>query len=41
MCEVYIALEHDFDLEIDEDDCERMSTVNDLVEFLARNPNTK
>ena len=41
MCEVFIALEHDFDLDIDEDDCERMSTINDLVEFLAKNPNTK
>jgi len=41
MCEVYIALEHDFDLEIDEDDCEQMSTVNELVEFLAKNPHTK
>ena len=41
MCEVFFALEHHFDLEIDEDECERMSTVNDIVEFLSKNPNTK
>ena len=41
MCEVFIGCEREFDLEISEDDCEDMSTVNDLVEFLARHPSTK
>ena len=37
MCEVYIMLEKEFDFEISEDDCETFTTVNDLVEFVARN----
>ena len=37
MCEVYIMLEKEFDFEISEDDCESFKTVNDLVEFVARN----
>ena len=37
MCEVYIMLEKEFDFEISEDDCETFITVNDLVEFVARN----
>ena len=41
MCEVFIGVEREFDLEISEDDCEAMSTVNDLVEFLARSPHAK
>ena len=41
MCEVFIAVEREFDLEISEESCESMTTVNDLVEFLARNPATK
>ena len=41
MCEVFIAVEREFDLEIAEEACESMTTVNDLVEFLARNPATK
>lgn len=41
MCEVFIGCEREFDLEISEEDCEAMSTVNDLVEFLARHPSTK
>ena len=41
MCEVFIGVEREFDLEIAEEDCEEMTTVNDLVEFLARNPATK
>ena len=41
MCEVFIGCEREFDLEISEEDCEEMTTVNDLVEFLARSPHTK
>ena len=41
MCEVFIGCEREFDLEISEEDCEEMTSVNDLVEFLARNPATK
>ena len=41
MVEVFIGCEREFDLEISEEDCEEMSTINDLVEFLARHPNTK
>lgn len=41
LCEVFIGIEREFDLEISEEDCEAMSTVNDLVEFLARNPASK
>ena len=41
MCEVFIGVEREFDLEIAEEDCESMFTVNDLVEFLARSPHTK
>ena len=41
MCEVFIGCEREFDLEISEEDCEAMETVNDLVEFLARHPSTK
>ena len=41
MCEVYIGCEKEFDLEISEDDCEQMQSVQDLVEFLARHPSTK
>ena len=37
MCEVYLMLEKEFDFEISEDDCESFTTVNDLVEFVARN----
>ena len=37
MVEVYLAAEREFDLEISEEDCEAMTSVNDLVEFLARN----
>ena len=37
MCEIYIMLEKEFDFEISEDDCETFHTVNDLVEFIARN----
>ncbi len=35
--ELFLAAEKEFDLEISEDDCESFTTVNDLVEFLARN----
>ena len=41
MVEVYIAAEREFDLEIAEEECESMTTVNDLVEFLAKNFYTK
>ena len=41
MCEVFIGCEREFDLEIAEEDCEEMKSVNDLVEFLARSPHTK
>ena len=41
MVEIFLATEREFDLEISEEDCESMSTVNDLVEFLARNFYTK
>jgi len=40
MVEVFIGCEREFNLEISEEDCEDMHTVNDLVEFLARNPAT-
>ena len=41
MVEVFLGCEREFDLEISEEDCEAMSTVHDLVEFLARNSATK
>ena len=41
MVEVFLGIEREFDLEISEEDCERMTTVNDLVEWLARSPYTK
>ena len=41
MVEVFIGCEREFDLEISEEACEEMTTVNDLVEHLARNPATK
>lgn len=41
MCEVFIGCEREFDLEIAEENCEQMHTVNDLIEFLAKNPATK
>lgn len=41
MCEVFIGAEREFDLEIAEEDCESMSLVGDLVEFLSKNSATK
>ena len=41
MCEIFLGVEREFDLEIAEENCEAMTTVHDLVEFLARNPATK
>ena len=41
MCEVFIGLEREFDMEFADVDCEEMTTVNDIVEALARNPYTK
>mgnify|MGYP001132370331 FL=1 len=34
-------LEKEFDFEISEDDCESFTTVNDLVEFVARSFSAK
>ena len=41
MVEVFLGIEREFDMEIDEEECEKMRTVNDLVEFLARSSATK
>lgn len=41
MVEIFLATEREFDLEIDEEECESMTTVNDLVEFLAKSFYTK
>jgi NADH dehydrogenase (ubiquinone) 1 alpha/beta subcomplex 1 len=41
MVEVFLAVEREFDLEIGEDECESMTTVNDLVEYLAKSFYTK
>ena len=41
MCEVFMGVEREFDFEIDEEDCESMHTVNDLIEFVARSPHPK
>ena len=37
MCEVMIMVEREFDFEVSEDDCETFTTVNDIVENVARN----
>jgi len=37
MCEVFLMIEREFDIEISEDDCESMTTINDIVENVARN----
>ena len=37
MAEVFVMLEKEFDFEISEEDCESMTTVNDLVENVSRN----
>lgn len=37
MVEIFLAIEKDFDFEISEDACESFTTVNDLVEHVARN----
>ena len=39
--EIFLQAEREFDVEISEEDCESFSTVNDLVENLARNFYTK
>ena len=39
--EIFLQAEREFDLEISEEDCESFTTVNDLVENLARNFYTK
>lgn len=41
MCEVFIGIEREFDLEIADEDCESMQTIQELVEFLSKNPATK
>ena len=41
MCEVFIGLEREFDIEFADVDCEGMTTVNDIVEAVARNNYTK
>ena len=41
MVEIFLGAEREFDLEIDDDECEGMTTVNDLVEFLSKNFHTK
>lgn len=41
MCEVFIGIEREFDIEISEEDCEAMQTVNELIEHLAKHPSTK
>lgn len=41
MCEVFIGVEREFDLEISEEDCEAMSSIQELVEFLSKHPSTK
>jgi len=37
MCEVFLVIEREFDFEISEEDCESFTTINDVVEFTARN----
>lgn len=41
MCEVFIGLERELDMEISEEDCEQIHTLNELVEFLAKSAATK
>lgn len=36
MCEIYIAIEKEFDFEMSEDACEGFTTVNDIVEHVSR-----
>jgi acyl carrier protein len=37
MCEIFLIIEREFDFEISEEDCESFTTLNDIVEFTARN----
>lgn len=37
LAEIFVMLEKEFDLEVSEEDCEGMTTVNDIVENIARN----
>jgi acyl carrier protein len=41
MCEVFIGLERELDMEISEEDCEQIHTLNELVEYLAKSAATK
>lgn len=41
MCEVFIGLEREFDIEFADVDCEEMTTINCIVEAIARNSATK
>ena len=36
MCEIYLMIEKEFDMEMSEDACESFTTVNDIVEHVAR-----
>ena len=37
LAEIFVMLEKEMDFEISEEDCESMTTVNDIVENVARN----
>ena len=41
MVEVLLGAEREFDLELSDDVCESFTTINDIVEHLARNFYTK
>ena len=41
MAEIWIGIEREFDLEVDEDVCESVHRLDDLVEMLTKNPHTK
>ena len=41
MVELFLGAEQEFSIEFIEEDCESMTTVNDLVENIARNEYTK
>ena len=41
MVEVLLGAEREFDLELSDDACESFTTINDIVEHLARNFYTK
>ena len=41
MVEVFLGLEREFDFEISDDQCESFTTINDVVEHIARHFNSK